>query len=95
VRPRPGARNHSLAHSSSLSLSRTGNTSRPGPTSHPREVIIPGSGWINIALSPSISNDGRYRVILNFAACHLTGSRNSNSDCSTSIACLRTASSRF
>jgi hypothetical protein len=95
AKPRPGARSHSLGHSSSLSLSRNGNTNRPGPTSHLLEVIIPGSGWTNIALSRSISNDGRYRTILNFATCRPTGSRNSNSDCSISIACLRTASSRF
>jgi hypothetical protein len=97
VKPRPGARNHSLGHSFSLSLSlsRSGNISRPGPTSRPREVIIPGSGWTNIALSHSISKDARYRVILNFAACRLTGSKNSNRDYNTLIACLRTASSRF
>jgi hypothetical protein len=95
ITPRPGARNHSLAHNSSRSLRRSVNTNRLGPTSRPREVIIPGSGWTNIALSHSISKDARYRVILNFAACRLTGSKNSNRDYNTLIACLRTASSRF
>jgi hypothetical protein len=94
AKPRPGARSHSLGHSFSLSLS-SGNTNRLGLTNHRQEVIIPGSGWTNIALSHSISNDGRFRATLNIGNFLLTGSRGSNKDCSTLIACLLTGSSRF